>query len=77
MLNSQEPNVKKGEIIAEFSDTRYDDIYFTQYYLEYKQKIETKSYISGQSRLQLTIFLIKLDTENVIFLKEYPDVLYH
>ena len=77
VLNSQEPNIKKGEIIAEFLDTRYDDIYFTEYYLENKNKMETKSYISGQIKLQLTVFLLKLEKENVIFLKEYPDVIYH
>jgi hypothetical protein len=77
ILNSQDPSVKKGEIIAEFFDTRYDDIYFTEYFLGNNKKIETKSYISGQSKLQLTIFLIKLDEESLIFLKEYPDVIYH
>jgi hypothetical protein len=77
ILNSQEPNIKKGEIVAEFYETRYDDVYFTEYYLENKKKIETKSYISGQSKLQLTIFLTKLDKENVFFLKQYPDIIYH
>jgi len=77
ILNSQEPNIKKGEIVAEFYETRYEDVYFTEYYLENKKKIETKSYISGQSKLQLTIFLTKLDKESVLFLKEYPDLIYH
>jgi hypothetical protein len=76
ILNSQEPNIIKGEIVAEFSETRYADIYFTEYHLGNNKKIETKSYISGQSKLQLTIFLTKLDKESVFFMKEYPDVIY-
>jgi hypothetical protein len=77
ILNSQKPDMKKGEIIAEFYNTRYYDVYLTEYYLGNNKKIETKSYVSGQSKLQLTIFLDKLDKENIFFLKEYPEVIYH
>jgi len=77
ILNSQTPDIKKGEIIAEFYKTRYYDVYLTEYYLEDAKKLETKSYVSGQSKLQLTIFMDKLDKKNIFFLKEYPEIIYH
>lgn len=77
VLNSQKPDIKKGEVFAEFYKTRYYDVYLTDYYLEDKKKIETKSYVSGQSKLQLTIFMDKLDKRDMFFLKEYPEIIYH
>jgi len=77
ILNSQKPDIKKGEILAEFYKTRYYDVYQTEYYLENDKKLETKSYVSGQSKLQLTIFMDKLDKKNIFFLKEYPEIIYH
>jgi len=77
VLDSQKPDIKKGEIIAEFHKTRYYDVYLTDYYLEDTKKLETKSYVSGQSKLQLTIFMDKLDKKDIFFLKEYPEIIFH
>jgi len=70
ILNSQEPTMKKGEIIAEFIETRYEHIFSTEYYLEDKKKIITKSYFDEHS--MLLIFLKKWRKENVAFLRNFP-----
>ena len=69
ILNSQEPTMKKGEIIAEFFETRDEYIYSTEYYLKDKTKIVTKGYIEHG---MLLILLKKWGEENVFFLKEFP-----
>ena len=70
ILNSREPTMKKGEIIAEFFKTRYEHIYSTEYYLEDKIKIVTKSYIDEHG--MLLIFLKKWGKENVAFFRNFP-----
>lgn len=71
ILNSQEPTMKKGEIVAEFLETRYGHIYSTKYYLDDKRKVDTKSYIDEHG--MLLIFLLKWREESVVFIKNFPD----
>jgi hypothetical protein len=71
ILNSQEPTMKKGEIIAEFIETKYGNTFSTKYYLEDKRKVDTKTYIDEHGMLM--IFLIKWKKESVVFLKNFPD----
>ena len=70
ILNSQEPDMRKGEIIAEFFKTRYEHIYSTEYYLEDKTRIHTKSYVDEHGKL--LIFLIEWEKESVILFREFP-----
>lgn len=70
ILNSQEPSMKKGEIVAEFFKTRYEYIYSTEYYLEDKTKIVTKGYINENG--MLLIFLEKWGKESVAFFRSFP-----
>jgi hypothetical protein len=70
ILNSKEPSLKKGEIFAAFYKTRSDFIYFTEYYLEDKTKIVTKTYIDELGMLQT--ILEKWGKENVAFLRNFP-----
>ena len=70
ILNSQEPTIKQGEILAEFFETIYEHIYSTEYYLEDKTKIVTKTYV-GENGM-LLIFLKKWRKENVAFIRESP-----
>ena len=51
ILNSQEPTIKKGEIIAEFFNSEFGYIYSTEYYLEDKTKIATKTYVDEHGLL--------------------------
>jgi len=62
--------MRKGEIIAEFIKTRYEHIYSTEYYLEDKTRIHTKSYINEHGKL--LIFLIEWEKESVILFREFP-----
>ncbi len=71
ILNSQEPTMKKGEIIAEFIETKYGNTFSTKYYLEDKRKVDTKTYISENGMLM--IFLVKWKKESVVFFKNFPD----
>jgi hypothetical protein len=71
ILNSQEATMKKGEIIAEFIETRYGNTYSTKYYLDDKTKVDTKSYIDEHG--MLLIFLVKWRKESVAFIKNFPD----
>ncbi|UCH80294.1 MAG: hypothetical protein JSW20_11185 [Nitrospiraceae bacterium] len=70
ILNSKEPSMKKGEIIAAFYKTRSEYIYFTEYSFEDKTKIVTKTYIDEHGMLQ--IILDKWGKENVAFLRNSP-----
>jgi hypothetical protein len=70
ILNSQEPSVKKGEVIAEFFETRYEYIYSTEYYLEDKTKIVTKTYIDDHG--MLLIFLHEWEKESMAFFRSFP-----
>jgi len=70
ILNSQEPTIKQGEILAEFFETEYEHIYSTEYYLEDKKKIVTKSYVGKKG--MLLIFLKKWGKENVFFFRNFP-----
>ena len=70
ILNSQEPSVKKGEIIAVFFETRYEYIYSTEYSLEDKTKIVTKTYIDDHG--MLLIFLHEWEKESVAFFRSFP-----
>ncbi len=69
ILNSQEPTMKKGEIIAEFVETRYEYIYFTEYYLEDKTKIVTKSIIDAHGML---LIFKKKGGEIEAFFRNFP-----
>jgi hypothetical protein len=71
ILNSQEPAMKKGEIIAEFIETKYGNTYSTKYYLEDNRKVDTKTYIDEHGMLM--ILLVKWGKESVVFLKNFPD----
>jgi hypothetical protein len=77
ILHSDEPSLKKGDIIAGFFETRYGDIFSTIYYLEDTKKIETKSYVHdqgklGQGILKLYIYLIELNKGSITLLKDFP-----
>jgi hypothetical protein len=70
ILNSQEPTIKKGEIIAEFFDSEFGYIYSTEYYLEDKTKIVTKTYVDEYG--MLLIFPKKQEKKNMIFFRDFP-----
>ncbi len=70
ILNSTDPSVNKGEIIADFFKSRYKYIYFTNYYLEDKTKIVTKANIDEHG--MLLIFLGKWGKEDVAFFRNFP-----
>ncbi len=70
ILNSQEPHMKKSEIIAEFYKTRYEYIYSTEYYLDDKTKIFTKSYLDEHG--MLLIFLHEWEKESIAFFRSFP-----
>ena len=70
VLNSQEPTIKKGEIIAEFFNSEFGYIYSTEYYLEDKTKIVTKTYVDEHG-LSI-IFPRKQENKNVFFLRNFP-----
>lgn len=72
ILDSKDPAMKKGDIIAEFLETRYGNTYSTEYYLDEKTKVDTKSYIDEHG--MLLIFLIKWGRESVVFTKNFPDI---
>lgn len=72
ILDTEEPTMKKGDIIAEFLETRYGNTYSTEYYLDEKTKVDTKSYIDEHG--MLLIFLIKWGRESVAFIKDFPDI---
>ncbi len=63
ILNSQDPFMQKGEMKAEFTETRYENIYATEYYLKDKSKVVTKSYIDEHE--MLLIFLEKWEKEDL------------
>ncbi len=67
ILNSRDPSVNKGEIIADFIETRYKYIYFTKYYLEDKTEILTKANIDEYG--MLLIFLEKWGKEDLAFFR--------
>lgn len=70
ILNSRDPSVNKGDIIADFYQTRHKKIYFTKYSLEDKTKIVTKTYIDDHG--MLLIFLHKWGKEDMAFFRNFP-----
>jgi hypothetical protein len=70
ILNSQDTSVNKGEIIADFFESRYKYIYFTNYYLEDKTNIVTKANVDEHG--MLLIFLEKWGKEDVAFFRDFP-----
>ncbi len=72
ILESTDPDSRQGELLAEFTETRYNHVFSTEYYWENKSAVITKSHISGKGKLDLTIFLLTLDKESVNFIKKYP-----
>ena len=67
ILNSRDPSVNKGDIIADFFHTRHKKIYFTKYYLKDNTKIVTKANIFEYG--MLLISLEKWGKEDVAFFR--------
>jgi hypothetical protein len=67
ILNSRDPSVNKGEIIADFIETRYKYIYFTKYYLDDRTEIITKANIDEYG--MLLISLEKWGKEDLAFFR--------
>jgi len=67
ILNSRDPSVNKGDIIAEFFKTSHKKIYFSKYYLKDKTKIVTKANIFEHG--MLLISLEKWGKEDVAFFR--------
>jgi len=72
ILESEVAGWTVGEVKAEFSETAYDGMYSTKYFLAGKLKVGTTSEIDGRGMLQIPVITPAGSNFNVSFLKNYP-----
>lgn len=70
ILDSREPVMKKGDIMAEFFYSEFGYIYATEYYIEDEKKIDTETYVDDRG--MLLIFLQKWGKEDIALHRIYP-----